>query len=222
MLCSKCSEDVKPVVAIDIDGTLGDYHGHFQAFAEAYLGVESIEEYNGSVPHREWFCATYGVDVSTFRTIKLAYRQGGMKRSMPLFARAPGLVRAIRDAGAEAWITTTRPWEKFDRVDPDTRFWLSRYGIPFDGLIYDDDKMTVLAERVDPDRVVFVLDDLVEVLVEADRLFPTAAAVLRRANSNRDVSWSLSVDDLGVAAEMAIAHVQSWHIDHHFDDLPEA
>ena len=35
--CSVCSDQVKPIVALDIDGTLGEYHGQFVKFATMYF-----------------------------------------------------------------------------------------------------------------------------------------------------------------------------------------
>lgn len=222
MKCSQCSAQVRPVVALDIDGTLGDYHGHFLDFATAYLGhgiTGNIDIYNGSIPHRQWFCEAYQVDVTKFREVKLAYRQGGMKRSMPVYRHAAELTRALRLAGAEVWITTTRPWERFDRVDPDTREWLRRNRIDFDGLIYDEDKYEVLARRVEPQRVVAVLDDLPEALSAASRAFGAGATLLRRTSWNAGVSWSVSVSDLATAEAVIKSHLADWVIRYQFDDL---
>lgn len=194
MRCSSCYQDVKPVVAFDIDGTLADYHGHFIDFAVRWLGngyrkPKGREAYDGSEPHREWFTRTMEVDVTTFRAIKLAFRQGGMKRTMPIYRESAETILYLSHQGAEIWLTTTRPWERFDRVDPDTRHWLDQHGIEFDGLIYDDAKMAALAERVDPDRIVAVIDDLTEVLEEANDMFPNATTILRKTVHNRGVHW---------------------------------
>jgi hypothetical protein len=194
MKCSDCHREIKPVVALDIDGTLADYHDHFLNFAVKWLGrgykkPRGSQAYDGTESHREWFTRTMGVDKTTFRAIKLAFRQGGMKRTMPIYRESIDTVNAIRAAGAEVWLTTTRPWERFDRVDPDTRHWLDQHEIEFDGLIYDDAKMTALAERVDPERVVAVVDDLMEVLEEAGDLFPNAVTILRKTIHNRGVEW---------------------------------
>lgn len=194
MKCSNCFHEIQPVVAIDIDGTLADYHDHFLNFAVKWLGNEYAKPrgslaYDGTEPHREWFTRIMNVDVTTFRTIKLAFRQGGLKRTMPIYRESAQTINDVRDLGAEVWLTTTRPWERFDRVDPDTRHWLSEHGIEFDGLIYDDAKMTALAERVDPLRVVAVVDDLIEVLDEANDLFPNAVTILRKTIHNRGVEW---------------------------------
>lgn len=194
MKCSNCHMEVKPVVAIDIDGTLADYHEHFINFAVAWLGQGSSKPrgsraFDGSEAHRDWFVWAMGVDVTTFRSIKLAFRQGGMKRTMPIFRESAETVKAVKAMGAEVWLTTTRPWERFDRVDPDTRHWLAENGIEFDGLIYDDNKMAALAERVDPSRVVAVVDDLTEELEEAHQLFDNAVTIMRKTIHNRGVNW---------------------------------
>jgi hypothetical protein len=223
MKCSKCSEVVRPVVAIDIDGTLGDYHGHFVRFAANWLGRSFVavgaELYDGTLPFGEWFCTSFNVDLSTFRTIKLAYRQGGLKRTMPTYPGAAQFVNSISTL-AEVWMTTTRPHDRYDRVDPDTREWLARNGIEYDGLLFEDRKMEALADRIEPGRVAFVLDDLPETLERASRLFPRAGTFLRCSAWNRGVSWPLMIGDLLDARAVATAHLQDWAITNHFDDLP--
>src|SRR3954451_14658495 len=120
MLCTQCGRPIKPVVAVDIDGTLGDYHGHFVNFASAYLGrkLPSAENYRSNKRFAEYL----GISLAEYRIIKLAYRQGGMKRSMPIFTGAKPLLRTIEEEGCELWLTTTRPFQRLDNVDPDTRF----------------------------------------------------------------------------------------------------
>jgi hypothetical protein len=212
--CQDCHQEVCPVVAIDIDGTLADYHDHFITFAVDWLGhtyskPRGAMAYDGTEPHREWFTRTMGVDVTTFRAIKLAFRQGGMKRTMPIYRESAETINAVREMGVEVWLTTTRPWERFDRVDPDTRHWLAEHNIQFDGLIYDDAKMAALAERVDPLRVVAVVDDLTEVLQEADGLFPHAVTILRKTIHNRGVSWSRA-GYMGSVREWIEESITSW------------
>ena len=217
MLCSNCNEVVKPVVAIDIDGTLANYHWHFNMFAAEWLGRplrggtrQHWMAYDGSEPHRDYVMREWEVDVTTFRMIKLAYRQGGMKRTQPVYQGAMELTAYLRLIGAEVWLTTTRPHDRFDRVDPDTREWLRRAGIEFDGLLYHDDKMSELADRVGPGRVCFVMDDQEDILLEAASLFGQAAVVLRRTTYNRGVKWPVVVEDLGAAQLKAEAHVRLW------------
>lgn len=189
MLCSKCSAPVRPVVAIDIDGTLGDYHGYFLKFAGNYLGRwwARGEPYRGQCGFREWFCRAYEVDEATWRDVKLAYRQGGMKRSMPLFYEAADVCRWVRKH-AELWLTTTRPYQRLDNVDPDTRFWLERHDIAYDGLLYDEEKYRVLAERVDPQRVAAVVDDQPDQYNEAAIVYGWRVPILRQTSWNSAVA----------------------------------
>jgi hypothetical protein len=218
MNCSGCGGVIKPVVAIDIDGTLGDYHGQLLKFTGDWLGLRYLpagrELYDGSEPFGEWFCETFGVDRTTFRAIKLAFRQGGQKRMMPLFTGPHPrlLVEGVQAEGAEVWLTTTRPWERFDRVDPDTREWLRRHRIPFDALLYDDDKMDRLADAVDPRRVVAVLDDQEDILRAAVRRgWP---AVKRATPYNAAVEWPDSVDRLDLALQRITTLIYEWRQQH--------
>lgn len=152
----------KPVVALDIDGTLGDWHAHFLWFAEQWLGkpMPSATELNPGlrlsqfmgVPHRE------------YQECKLAFRQGGIKRFMPAYPYAAELTYNIRAAGAELWICTTRPYLRLDNIDPDTREWLQRNQIQYDAVIFEgleeDDKYAELVRQVDRARIVAAVDDL--------------------------------------------------------------
>lgn len=215
MLCSSCSRVVKPVVAIDIDGTLGKYHEHFLKFANDYLASyhHTHFEYTGKESFREWFCQTYNVDLTTFRQVKLAYRQGGLKRSMHAYDGAVSLVRDVKAAGAEVWLTTTRPYLRLDAIDPDTRFWLERHHIKYDSLLYDEDKYKVLAERVDPHRVVAVLDDLIEQLLEAQRVFGVAAPVQHITSWNEGGELlRFGVHSLDQASAVIQSKIKSWEL----------
>lgn len=151
----------KPVVGLDIDGTLGDYHGHFTRFAEQWCGRAMPEPHRNTdgVPLYKWL----GMSKATYRQCKLAYRQGGMKRSMPAYEGASELTHAIRKEGGEVWIATTRPYLRLDNIDPDTRHWLRRNKIQFDGVLFGEHKYRDL-KRILGDRVLFVVDDLPEMI----------------------------------------------------------
>lgn len=155
-----------PVVALDIDGTLGDYHGHFLKFAEGWLGKElpSPVSNTDGVP----LYKLMGVSRTTYRQCKLAYRQGGMKRSMPVYSYARELTRVIRKNGCQVWICTTRPFLRLDNIDPDTRHWLEKRAcVQYDGVLFGEHKYRDLRKIVGADRVIMVVDDLPELLDQA-------------------------------------------------------
>ena len=189
MLCSQCSRPIKPVVACDIDGTLGDYHTHFVNFAQHWLGrrLPSVQNYLSNRRFAEYL----GISLPEYRTIKLAYRQGGMKRSMPMFLGSQSLLGTIQEQGCELWLTTTRPYLRLDNIDPDTRFWLERHGIQYDGLLYDEDKYERLAENVDRERIVLVIDDLPDQLTAASTYFGHDRVALCANKHNEWISRSI-------------------------------
>ncbi len=201
VLCSRCSQFIKPIVALDIDGTLGDYHGHFEEFACGWLGVgkPKTPNFDGSEKYGEWFARTFNVDLETFRACKLAFRMGGLKRSMPVIRDADLLTELLRSDGAEIWLVTNRPYLKVDSIDPDTRFWLKRHGIQFDHLLYGPDKWLRLLEQVDQERIVAIVDDDPIQIREAQSL--GLPAIMIRTKYNRGVN--------GYNTAMSLYHIRS-------------
>lgn len=201
----------KPVVALDIDGTTGDYHGHFLRFAEGWYGrpMPSPNEINPGLPlHR--FMRT---QKKTYRECKLAYRQGGMKRTMPCYPGASELTRAIRKAGAEVWICTTRPYLRLDNIDPDTREWLRRNKVQYDAVIYGEDKYKELVRQVGIDRIVAIADDLPEMVRAAQKL-GVANIYLRDQPYNRhmdnDVDGCFRFDSMLELQLLILSDVRRW------------
>ncbi|QPX62606.1 nucleotide phosphohydrolase [Arthrobacter phage Wollypog] len=157
-----------PIVALDIDGTLAEYYKHFHWFAELYtqrsLPVEFHRQYRGE------FSEALSLDKELYRQIKLAYRQGGMKRSIPEKPYAGDLVRGLRKQGVAVWICTTRPWNRLDNIDPDTNFWINRNLGRVDGVIYGEEKYQDLLDIVGSRPILGVVDDLPENTLKARSL----------------------------------------------------
>lgn len=170
-----------PVVGLDVDGTLADYYEHMRWFAELYLQRPVSIDW-GFAPTAE-FSDALQLDKKTYRDIKLAYRQGGMKRSIPILDDRGTMVKAIRAAGIQVWITTTRPWQRLDNIDPDTQFWLGRNLGRVDGVIYGEEKYMDLVDIVGKDRILGVVDDLPENVVSAMSLGINAALAYGEHNA---------------------------------------
>jgi hypothetical protein len=205
MRCTDCSALVRPVVALDLDGTLGDYHGHFRDFAAEYLNRPlPTEPYPYTMEFSDWL----GIPKDEYRRVKLAYRQGGMKRTMPAFPHAADLVRAVTAMGAEVWYATTRPWERLDNVDPDTKHWLERNGMPPHRLIYGEDKYRQLLHNVEKGRIVAVLDDLPEQVREARDL--GLPAVQRVQSHDFSAIYLPCVANLEQAISLIEGRVDRW------------
>jgi len=192
-----------PVVGIDIDGTLGRYHEHFLGFAREWLGSGEYwpgppslrsertlaggpvpwgdDTYDGSCSLAEYM----GISKARYRLCKLAYRRGGLKRSMRVYPGAQELMRALR---RKAWVVvcTTRPYLHLDSIEPDTLEWLRRNHIPYDALLMGEHKYRTL-KRQYGDHVAAVLDDDPAMLEQARGLSLSVPALFM-ARQHNDMS----------------------------------
>lgn len=212
-----------PIVALDIDGTLGDYHGHFLRFAEQWLykPMPPSTEINPGLRLYEFM----GIEHSVYREVKLAYRQGGLKRMMPAYPGASGLTKAIQAAGAQVWICTTRPYLRLDNIDPDTREWLRRNDIRFNAVLFGDDKYQELSRQVGH-RVAAIVDDLPEMCDAAIDCFEAededdwlTRIYLRSQPYNRGYDQSprvIRVSSIDLLQDKLLNAIRGW-IEHHND-----
>ena len=181
---------MKPVVALDLDGTLVDYHGHFLRFAEQYFGrpVDDVLYPNGYDARMSLY-KYLGVSKQRYRECKLAYRRGQMKRSVPLlrdpYPQADELTRQLKRWGCTVWICTTRPYLSHDEVDEATRHNLRRNGVGYHGIIWGEHKYRELVRTVGGGRIAAVLDDLPEMCRQADNLGLATAFAVRPHNAEQ-------------------------------------
>jgi len=200
-----------PVLALDIDGTLGDYYEHFRWFAELYL--QRPIHINWEFSDTAEFSEALGLPKEVYRQIKLAYRQGGMKRSLPIFTDSRKLVETVRNEyGVQVWIATTRPWQRLDNIDPDTQFWLQHNIGRVDGVIYGEDKYLDLVDIVGKNRIVGVVDDLPENVVAAQAL--GLRAMLRVGGHNKAFRSVRTKVQTAVDSEEILSVAEGWIMDH--------
>lgn len=160
----------EPVVVLDIDGTLGDYHAHFLRFAEGWLGKEMPDPaaLNPALPLHKHM----KVSKARYRECKLSYRRGGLKRSMPVHEGARELSVALRRGGARVWVATTRPFKSMENIDADTTEWLRRNRIQFDDILWGEHKYRNVVRLAGQSKrdVLYGIDDLPEMIWQADGL----------------------------------------------------
>jgi hypothetical protein len=197
-----------PVVGLDIDGTLGDYHAHFLRFAASWYGREmpAPEDINPGLPLHKFMRTSK----RTYRECKLAYRQG--ERSMPVYPGAMALTRAIRKAGCELWLCTTRPYLKMDTQSPNTQHWLRRNKIQYDHILSGPHKYRDLVKQVGLDRIVCIMDDLPEMVVQATSL--GIHGIVRDQPYNRHFSWHLRAMDMEDALDGIGYRLKEWRWKH--------
>lgn len=205
----------KPIVALDIDGTLGDYHRNFIEFARRYFNDTESDWMRPNPGLPLW--QHMGISRRDYRDAKLAYRQGGWKRWMPVYPGASRLTRDIRSRlGAEVWLCTTRPYLRLDNVDPDTREWLRRNQIEYDAVLWDpmhDEDGTKYDElrRQAGHRVAAIVDDLPEMILAANSV-PWVAPILREQSYNGNFKYPRRAKDLEEVWRMVDEDVNSWKV----------
>lgn len=197
MKCSECSAKVRPVVCIDIDGTLAQYHQALCQFIEWWLPAPRLPRSWGGEGE---FSDHIGIEKDVYRQAKLAFRAGGFKRNMTPFKGAVEFMQELERLDVEVWMTTTRPWQRMDNVDPDTKEWLRRYGIPYKHLLFDEDKYGLMTELVDPDRIVMVLDDEYEQRDRCEEL--NLPFVLRGTAWNQNIGAEFKISQYDQAIDL--------------------
>lgn len=202
---------LRPVVGVDIDGTLGDWHSTFFRFAEDYLQRPIPRYWSGKGSLASHLC----ISKTRYRTLKLAFRQSGLKRAMPLFAGAEQMAYAVRQAGAELWVCTTRPYLRLDNIDPDTRWWLRHHHLSYDGVLFGERKYRDLADLVGSGRVVGVLDDLPEQVMAARQANLPAYLIERMHNEHALKTYGGdSLPTLSAALAELVVAVKRWRKEH--------
>jgi len=206
MLCSNCSHILRPIVVSDIDGTLSQYHEDITRFSSRYFDkAPPTFAYDGFGPFRDYLELTQ----AEHRAMKLAYRQGGNKRFVKPYPNAREVLSGIRSYGVEIWVATTRPWQRLDNVDPDTREWLRRNGIEIDGLLYGDDKYEQLIETVDKDRIVACFEDLPQQMSFGSLLDLPMYQIYRPHNETTSARWQPG-GSLPEAGRWALERLDVW------------
>lgn len=186
MKCSDCSRHVRPIVVSDIDGTLAMYHSAVTEFCGNYFDILMPGmQYTGNQPFRDYL----GITQEEHRAMKLAYRQGGHKRFVPMYPGADEFMSDLHGQGVEIWVATTRPYNRLDNIDPDTVEWLRRHDIKVDGLLYGEDKYEQLINTVDASRIVACFEDLEDQMFKGQELGLPMYQIDRPHNSHVDCRW---------------------------------
>lgn len=139
----KWGEVVRNVCYFDIDGVLADYPQCWLDFLKLHyeeIGMEpdEIDDLN-KVKRR--------VPYQTYKDLKKLYRTSGYKGTIPVNPGAAELVHWLKSKGYIIVIITSRPIKEHPCLFKITTDWLQSKGIPYDDLIYNEDKVVDVATR---------------------------------------------------------------------------
>ena len=119
---------VNKIIMVDIDGPLVDYPKCFLDWVENNkdLHFDDLDNMKEQLSRRE------------YEDIKEQYRFSGIKRKLPIINDAKETLMFFKQKGWKIWIVTRRP--NISPVNVDTKYWLDYNAIPFDQLIFSQDK----------------------------------------------------------------------------------
>jgi uncharacterized HAD superfamily protein len=159
------SPDAK-VVGVDIDGVLADYPRSFVEFVNSKLGtcyrVEDVRGYD--------VYSQLGLSPEIGQQLKDEYRQTGQKRYIPLCEGAKDFLQWLKSCGYAVVLLTSRPYEQYKRILPDTMEWLRDNDLPYDAILFAQDKMERLLKVFGTKRIEFFVDDVAKYANDIARL----------------------------------------------------
>jgi hypothetical protein len=154
---------IPSVVALDIDGVLGDWPFCFYQFIESQHPGEMIfRRGSGGEPIDESTQNPYEALANNPLQIhewKDEYRQSGAKRSLPVVEGAVAFTKELRRLGLHVVLLTARPYKMYCRIFADTMHWLDSNGFAYDAILWGEDKEARLAEEFTAGSVAAFVDD---------------------------------------------------------------
>lgn len=146
----------KKIVGVDIDGVLAEYPLSFLNFVNKELGtsytIEQVKAYN--------IAECLGLPLEQVMELKHKYRETGQKRFIPLCSGAREFLVWLEAQGYAIVLLTSRPFDKYKRILPDTMEWLLINDLPYDALMFDENKNERLLKEFGPERLAFFVDDV--------------------------------------------------------------
>ena len=155
----KIKESKQPIVFCDIDGVLADWPGEMIRFAS------KIERQN--------LCDVRYMQKQLGRKrmneIQKQYRLSGIKARMRLKEFNCGKVlKRLKEEGFAIILITARPYKKIFRIYSDTLIWLKDSDIPFDAIIWENEKEKYIINNFDTEQVTCIIDDNIDNIKKLD------------------------------------------------------
>jgi hypothetical protein len=119
------------------------------------------------------------------------------------------MTRTLRAQKVRVVICTTRPFLSMDEVEADTLHMLRRRGIQYDYVISGENKYRDLVKLVDKSRIIMVLEDQDDMLLQALSLGLPAVRARHAHNDASTVEVEAEVGDLTEATELALKRLQA-------------
>lgn len=141
------------VAVFDIDGVLSTYPHDFLGYVNKKLGTEYKVPSMTSYYISECFPISRVVE----EDLKAQFLADGHMRELGSMADAPTVAQKLRRAGYVIAVTTGRPYSH--HMHYDTATWLKSRDIPYDIIIWGEDKADIIHEELSPAAPAFIVED---------------------------------------------------------------
>lgn len=145
------------VVAIDIDGVLGEYPYWFLKFIFDKTGYNLNSLYEAK--------AQFGT--IKYEELKSSYRQSGYKATMPASKNASEFTHLLHKKGYKVIILTARPYKEYYTIYPDTLNFLKNNEIYFDAIVWDKEKHLKIIKEFP--KLQFMVEDSTDIAIAVAR-----------------------------------------------------
>jgi uncharacterized HAD superfamily protein len=147
--------DDKFVVCIDIDGVLADYPNYFIKFVEGETGIKFGDLKIRSPNITDVLGEVLPGGREAVRALKHKYRMDGYKRTIPVVAGAAEVLQRMKTAGLTIVLLSARPYKIYPRIFADTIEWLKVNSMPYDAIIWDENKEERMLKQLPNMMVMF-------------------------------------------------------------------
>jgi hypothetical protein len=151
-LLAKIRKDKNAKIAfVDIDGVIGKWPECFiQYISEnSEYKFNDLETLEKSIPKQKLY------------EFKLNYRLSGIKRTIEVKEGIRELLSILKQNDYYVILLTARPYKKIFRIYSDTIFWLKYNKIPYDAIIWDEEKAKYIIQNF-KENFSFVIDDCIK------------------------------------------------------------
>jgi hypothetical protein len=156
------SKTNKPVVIVDIDGVLENLEDSMadqcKNFNPHYGDYYSTREIKNKFP-------------TEYEKIKHEFRISDGHRHLDTCKGSCSFMKKLKDLGFAIVIITARPYERYNNLWADTKYWLDEWGFEYDALYFDNKKHEkILNEFDDINNIKYIIDDALDVCQNVEKL----------------------------------------------------
>jgi uncharacterized HAD superfamily protein/NTP pyrophosphatase (non-canonical NTP hydrolase) len=140
-------------IAVDLDGVLCDYVGTWFKFCDE----KGIEYDQNRLNYKSLDLAAGLKDPTAYPQWKHLFRNAGWKAKADVMPGAQQFLRHFKERGYKIALVSSRPYRQYRRIFPDTIEWLQKNELPYDALIFEENKREWVQKNAG--AVLFMVED---------------------------------------------------------------